>query len=252
MTSTAFNAALGLSLSLIAITAGQALYHKLPSDEASAKISLQPSVADVCQSRRRNILFVGDSITNSAGASGFAQGFPMQTLMVLGPSKINDFAHGSKISAHSGKRSDQIQPLVQDLIASGDFGTIVFEEGVNDAWQRRSVTEYAASLSAQIKLARESGAHVVVFTIPPTNAPAKADAAQDQALAGMNDWLRETVPLIGDLIDIHQRLAIAPSDRMDTAYNSGDGVHPNAVGHRIMAVALASTLSPQIEGYCRS
>ncbi|MGR4866409.1 SGNH/GDSL hydrolase family protein [Caulobacter sp. LARHSG274] len=189
------------------------------------------------------ILFVGDSVAGAAGAGGFANGFPARTLALLGTSQARSLAEGSEISAHPGKRSDQIEPLVRTLLASGRFDTIVFEEGINDAWQGQLVEQYAASMTAQLGLARDAGARIVVLTIPPTHDSARSTPARDQALARMNDWLKQAAPAFGDLVDVTRPLVGGASGRMADAFNSGDDIHPNAAGHEVIATALAAELA---------
>jgi len=196
----------------------------------------------------RKIGFLGDSITNRSTADVSNRAFPDQTLEMLGVAAA-PFGSGSVLSGHPGATSDQIAPyLISDIIAGGCKHVIMLE-GTNDAGSLVPVATYADNMLAQFEVAKRAGLGLTVLTVPPRGTNASPTSAQNTLIDAYNAWLRVIVPKYGFLVDVRTALQdpTASLNRLRGIYDSGDGVHPNSLGHWTMAVEIARVLRVQFK-----
>lgn len=111
-----------------------------------------------------------------------------------------------------------------------------------------------------VKLSRDAGARVVIMTPPPFDPLSyKGELAPDgfddygyktpwrhynRTLAGYADWLRNTPGLADVIVDWHRPLTsiIAEWHKADAKWSSGDGIHPIAAIHWVMAALIAEEI----------
>lgn len=181
--------------------------------------------------------FLGDSITNGASASNFAYSYAPKAIAMVGAM----VARRDSIEAGvPGERSDQTLARLPALLALGIQGLVVLD-GTNDAGNGVSVATYAANKIAQIKKAKRRGLPVVLCTVPPQGSGVAA--ATHRLIQGYNAWIKLFGPIYGcEVADVFAALANTSSGAMASGYDSGDGVHPNDLGHATMAVPIAKAM----------
>ena len=122
------------------------------------------------------------------------------------------------------------------------------------------MAKFQAGTRDLIALSRAAGARVVILTPPPFDPLSyKGELAPDgfgdygyktpwrnynQTLATYAAWLRDTPGLADAVVDLHTPLTsvIAAWHRTDPMWSSGDGIHPIAAIHWIIAGLIAEEL----------
>lgn len=190
----------------------------------------------------RRVGFLGDSITNGSTAANINLAYVNQVIEQIGSASMAKVGAGSVQSGHPGFRSDQIAPFLASDIIAGNCDTLVTLQGTNDAKQLVPLATYAANMLAQFRAAREAGLSLIVLTVPPRGTNSSPTSAEQALIASYNAWLRLVVPQYGTLVDIHKKLLNLTSGNLNIAYDSGDGIHPNSLGHWIIAQLVVAAL----------
>lgn len=193
----------------------------------------------------RSFCFLGDSITYGNGATTIGYyDFVAQTIEMAGSGAVAYLGSGSIRSGHPGYRSDQIAPfLFSDCLSNSSVSDVVMLEGTNDSGQLYTVQQFAAQMLAQFKAVKAAGKSLWVMTIPPRGSNASPTAQQMLLIEQYNTWLRMVVPEYGTLIDIHKALVNTSNGNYYVGtYDSGDGVHPSNLGHRVIALQAVAAL----------
>lgn len=124
-----------------------------------------------------------------------------------------------------------------DWVLRADPDVVVVELGANDALRGQELATTEANLRRILERLEDAGVAVLLvgLEIPPNYGPdyARQFSAMYPRLAG-----EYGVPLVPFLLD---RVAAEPS------LNLGDGIHPNAEGHRLVAETVAPHLLPLVE-----
>lgn len=181
--------------------------------------------------------FIGDSITNGSSASNFLYSYAPVAIAMAGGmvARLDSIEAGTP-----GERSDQMLTRVGALLGMG-IQAMVILAGTNDAGQSNTLTTTINSLTGIIKAAKRRGIPVVLCTPPPAGA-SQANAVH-QRLAAITAWVRIVGPSLGcEIADVYRALANSTSGAMLSGYDSGDGVHPNDLGHQVMAVPVAKAM----------
>ncbi|MDH6460107.1 lysophospholipase L1-like esterase [Micromonospora sp. A200] len=180
--------------------------------------------------------FIGDSITNGSAASNFSYSYASRAIALAGHNLIRPDSFEAGVP---GERSDQMLARLAAVEASGATSFVVLA-GTNDAGQGVSVTSYASTMTQIITRLRALG-QVLVGTVPPRGA--SDPAAFHTAIDGYNAWLRVFAPLLGaQVVDVWGALVDTTTGRLPAAYDSGDGTHPNTLGHLRMARVVAAAI----------
>jgi lysophospholipase L1-like esterase len=140
----------------------------------------------------------------------------------------------------NGQRSDQIRARFETDVVSQKPAVVVIIAGVNDVYQGRSVDHVKNGLGAMYERAAETGIRVVAGSIIPYNT---ATPEQNARMHEINDWIAAQAQS-GDAIRfVDTRAAVAAPGRPDLLVSSPDGLHPDAVGYRKMAEAIAPAIA---------
>lgn len=201
----------------------------------------------------RRILFLGDSITNGSSAGSSLRAYPAQVIEQMGSAAFAGLDRGSKVSGHPGERSDQMMSALAEELGAAEYDTLVTLQGTNDTGQwgqtdlfgrTIGIATFSANMLAQFRAAKEKGLALVVLTIPPRGNNAAPTATQLAAIELCNAWLRMVVPQFGTLVDVHKALVNATNTNnyISASYDSGDGIHPNGLGHWLMASQVVQAL----------
>ena len=186
----------------------------------------------------RQWLFAGDSITNGSVTTNSAYAYPTQALHMAGT--FNASPDGIEAGT-AGYRSDQLLAYLPTLLALNP-GAVHIQIGTNDTGNAVPLATYQTNMAAMVALIKAKGIPVTIGTIPPRG-PASATAPIRSAIAAYNTWLRLWAPSQGvELAEVHAALADTITGDYTAAYDSGDGVHPNDLGHQKIAMAVAAAM----------
>lgn len=136
--------------------------------------------------------------------------------------------------------------LRRDVLAQPGVSHVLVMEGTNDLGQQdpRDARTIIAGLRTIVQRVRAAGPRVHLGTLPPRNDVA---AEQVATLNKVNAWILGQRHADG-IVDFHAALADPnDADRLNPAYDSGDGLHPNSAGYQAMAstVDLGRFTSPR-------
>jgi lysophospholipase L1-like esterase len=136
--------------------------------------------------------------------------------------------------------------LRSDALALAGVTTVIILLGANDLGDRTAQSaQVIAGLKDLVAGVRAAGKRVLVGTMTPmvgalseTYGDAQAQTNREQ----VNAWIRS--PGAADGVIDFDAVLTDPGDpgRLRSAYDSGDGLHPNLAGYRVMADAVALTL----------
>jgi len=150
-----------------------------------------------------------------------------------------------KVAGIGGQRADQMVPrIVADALShGGQFCGI--STGTNDASAGRTPAQHAADIRAMCAAIVAAGQTPILTTgVPnPSGGATNYRLLFDQyrrftiAYAIQNGW---------PLVDTYSALVDPATGGYLTAYDSGDGIHPNNAGKRVMGEALVAAMQPYL------
>ena len=130
-----------------------------------------------------------------------------------------------------------------DVLAVSGATDVIVLEGINDIGQDPTATaaQVIAGLQQVVTRLQLAGLRVLVGTLTPSGGngrPTYGSAAADRIRRAVNRWIRGSrLPDAVVDFDAAVRDPSQPS-RIRTAYDSGDHLHPNARGYRVMGDAV--------------
>lgn len=182
--------------------------------------------------------FLGDSITNGSSASNAAYAFPAQSITRAG----GLVASASSTAYVSGVAGNTTAAMIAraDAFFAQPIKNMVLLAGTNDAGQSVPIATYIDNMTTLIRRAKGLGWGVVVATIPPRGS-SQSQSIRRAAL-GFNHWINTYVPGMGcEVADAYTALADPTTGLILAAYDA-DGVHPNTLGHSVMADVVAAAM----------
>ncbi|MEM7011759.1 MAG: SMP-30/gluconolactonase/LRE family protein [Verrucomicrobiota bacterium] len=219
-----------------------------------------------------NILFLGDSITQSGGYIAYIQTylwreFPDQNYHIINLGLGSETASGLSEPDHPFPRPCIHSRLDRALAeAKPDLTFICY--GMNDGIYYPPSDEqqkaFQDGMTKLIEKVRAVGSEVIVMTPPPFDAETyrlrdrpllKAGEPEysykvpyenyDGVLEQFGDWVMQLKDGVELTIDLHTPLKemVAGLRADDPSYQFGDGIHPNAAGHRLMAETILKALN---------
>lgn len=196
------------------------LYALIVAVGISLLLLLRPSTSTVevdPLARDAVVLAFGDSLTYGYGA--VAQAYPTQLEALIGRSVINAGVSG-EVSASGLRR-------LPELLERYRPSLVILCHGGNDILRRSSQQNLRSNLVAMVKLARESGAQVLLVGVPGFGMLGASTVPLYEEVATEQGVLYE-----GDVLEKIEN---------DTSLKS-DQIHPNAAGYGLMAEAFADVL----------
>jgi len=204
------------------------------------------------------VVTIGDSITDGVGA-GPGERWPdalaQRLTTVGGPavmSVLNAGISRNQLLADT-PLVDGDSPLSRYDRDVGAASDVVLHIGTNDIAAGRGADEIVAGMVRFAERARAGGTRVVLTTITPSAAGAHGTPQAIATRDAVNGWVRAHGAEHADAVaDFAAAVAdpAAPS-RLAPAFDSGDGLHLSAAGHRALAGALdpaVLTGSPCLDG----
>ncbi|QUL53769.1 hypothetical protein KDC22_25955 [Paenibacillus tritici] len=214
------------------------------------------------------ILFLGDSITADGRyirliREWLSRHRPEWTVE-LAPSGVpSETVSGLSEAAHPGPRPSVHERLAGELAAAAPDVAVAcygMNDGIYHPFSDKRFAAYQAGMLALSTQIRDAGAGVVLMTPPPfdalsMNGPLQpADAADfsylapyedyDQVLERYAGWLLSGGCPADGVIDLRTPLLehIRHERSLNASYRYGDGIHPDAPGHEVIARTLLREL----------
>lgn len=186
----------------------------------------------------RRWCFLGDSITNGSTASNFDWSFTRLANSAVGQLVVQiDYIEAGT----PGDRSDQALARMDSLVSSYYIDAWCVLIGTNDAAQSVTPAVFWTNLQNIIHKAAQNGAKLVVCTVPPRGTG--ASAAIQNLVVAYNFLIRLNQAKFGyEIADTYAALVDTTSGLMAATYDSGDAVHPNNLGHQMMAPEVAAAM----------
>ena len=196
--------------------------------------------------KQDSLLVLGDSFTSRSSQPGFGPYRWTDLLLPSGISVANDGTGGGEITRDGLYGSydgiTRLKALLQEPWATW----LAIELGTNDLSSGVSAAGVLASLSQAASMGTAQTLNTVIFTLPPRQANVGWTPAMEAARVLVNTtlttdaWASDRGVKIFDVDKLLQDPA-RPS-YLNPAYDSGDGLHPNAAGDHLVAVAFAQLM----------
>ena len=217
------------------------------------------------------VVFLGDSITYAGGyidtlETWLLARYPDQTVEIINLGLPSETVSGLTEPDHPFPRPD-VHERLDRALAKTEPDVVVACYGMNDGIYHPYSDERAAAyhdgIDRLIAKVEDAGARLILMTPPPFEASAAGDSLvdatapefgyktpfreYDAVIARYGGWLLdERSEAVAAVIDLHGPLSrrLADARRVDPAFAmTGDGVHPNAAGHWLIAKYLIAALS---------
>ncbi|WP_138752586.1 SGNH/GDSL hydrolase family protein [Paenibacillus sinopodophylli] len=216
----------------------------------------------------KRIVFFGDSITDEGTYIAFMDAYFLQhwpehaiTLINLGVS--SETASGLSEPDHPFPR-----PCVHDrldrALAESKPDWVVLCYGMNDGiyypFSEERFAAYKQGIESVIQKIKKAGAKTILMTPPPFDPESYAAPTQpagkgsysfnapfehyEDVLKQYAKWILSLENKVDAVVSIHEPLLELWSQRRehDAGYRTGDGIHPSAEGHWVIAKELLKTL----------
>jgi lysophospholipase L1-like esterase len=242
-------------LSLAALGAGlmfQAAAAETPAPAAAA----QPAAkVDLLAGKR--VMVLGDSITQNGMYVSFIEYFlqkshPAKTFDIINVGLSSETTSGLSEKGHAGGAFPRpcVHERLQRALEAVKPQVVIACYGMNDGiYLPLNDERMKAFQDGVTKLATDcqaAGAQVILVTPPVFDAKKAADWTYDQVLAKFAEWEVKTPPKgVVAVADLHTAMAAALAERQKANPNyhfSGDQIHPNDLGHLVMAQAILKGL----------
>jgi len=209
-----------------------------------------------------SVVALGDSITSGLGGKIDARGSWPEQLASLIDSRahqvsiLNAGINGNALASDSECfGSGMVHRFRNDALRIRGVKYIVLAGGINDLVQpklraanrndclvaaRPSLARLKMAVQTIVKESAASGVSVMVATVPPFGRSEYWDADLEQLRQSFNLWLRQTHAPVVDFDRVLSDPSGAPV--LNPSVDSGDGLHPNDEGARLMAVEALRVL----------
>ncbi len=193
----------------------------------------------------RRWLFIGTSILNGSNASNVVYAYGWQAIFMLGSWRAAPGASGGSVfAAVPGSRLQANVDRIAGLIEAHQPEAVFLEVGPNDSSDTAPVTTlagYQATVAEAIALVRAAGLPMVLTT--PSPLAASASPTAKFRIAQQAAFIRLFAQGKGvQVADFHRTLLDPSTGALRTAYDS-DGIHPNGLGHLVLAQEAATAMA---------
>lgn len=200
------------------------------------------------------IVAYGDSITDGAKSAMDANHrwpniLANRLIAAKGPNKfavVDAGIGGNKIISDATGRNiaygvNGLARLERDALAQAGVRYLLLLEGINDLSSNASAEDLIAAMKQIIERCHENGIKVIGGTVTPAErAGARANGLSDRETRrlALNDWIRNGKAFDG-FVDFEKAVEDpAQPGVMAAAYDSGDHLHPNDAGYKVMGEAV--------------
>jgi len=200
------------------------------------------------------IVAFGDSITDGAKSAMDANHrwpniLANRLITAKGPNKfavVDAGIGGNKIISDATGRNiaygvNGLARLERDALAQAGVKYLLLLEGINDLSSNASTEDLITAMKQIIERCHEDGIQVIGGTVTPADrAGARANGLSDRETRrlALNEWIRHGKAFDG-YVDFEKAVEdAAQSGVMAAAYDSGDHLHPNDAGYKVMGEAV--------------
>ncbi|MDU0199597.1 GDSL-type esterase/lipase family protein [Paenibacillus sp. MAH-36] len=215
----------------------------------------------------KRLLFLGDSITAEGTFIAFLeailfQNFPGQGFTLINLGVSSETASGLTEEDHPFPRPCVHERIERALLISKPDWVVLgygMNDGIYSPFSEERFLAYQNGLLEAIRIVRSSGAKAIVMTPPPFDSSAirqetlLAEGLHVQAYSYLTPyehynnvlrtyarWLLWQEGIADEVVNIYDPLLLAREKAVikDPDYRSGDGIHPLADGHWVIAETL--------------
>jgi lysophospholipase L1-like esterase len=200
------------------------------------------------------VVVIGDSVTDGITSSPGTnrrwtdflarrlrteRGAPRYSVLNQGISGNRVLTDGSRRSPDNGPSG--LSRLEGDVLSRTGVKTVVIQLGINDITKPPQQTDpgaLVAGLEQLAQRAQDRGLRVVAATLTPFGGYPKHSSQRETVRQRVNDRIRGSAAF-DSVVDFDAALRDpARPDRLRTAYDSGDHLHPSDNGYRALAEAV--------------
>lgn len=184
---------------------------------------------------RLHVVAAGDSITEGAGG-GKWMSYPHQMgKMFHDQLRVENAGHTASCIAFEGcGYGPTLQQTFADDVLTKQPDVIIIDIGRNDLCHI-TTRQYKKAMRNLRDAGKATGARVVYGTITPPNE--RWPWPCEEQTAELNEWMRRR----SSTIDFAAALSNKDGE-LRKRFDSGDGLHPNDLGYRVMARTAAAAL----------
>jgi lysophospholipase L1-like esterase len=199
-----------------------------------------PAGAAVRNTSSRKWGALGDSITHGSTA-GAGRRFIDQLPKITGTSYLSTESYVE--AGVPGNNTASMRARYKTDIRATGVRTLFLLCGTNDIQQSRTVQDWSADVMAIAAMAKQDGIPLIIGTVPPRGTSAVTTTTR-KLTDQYNLWLNLWAPSQGIYVaDVWSSLLAGGSSDMLSGYDSGDGIHPNTLGHQRIAQAFATAFN---------
>lgn len=219
------------------------------------------------------VAFFGDSITQAGGYIVWTDAWiranrPDANVRLINLGLASETVTGLTEPDHPFPRPnvhERIDRAIQRVPFDTAFVCYGMNDGIYHPFSEERFKTYQVGLLTLVEKLRTAGKRVVVMTPPPFDAGSVSPAGlvnanapefgyktsyrnyDEEVIAPYGKWVLTLGDRAALVIDLHTPVlaSIAAKRVADPAFKSGDGVHPNAAGHRIIAEAILAALGAE-------
>ena len=200
---------------------------------------------DVSDSARDTVVAIGDSITAGMGTPGDTDtGWPDYLAARVAPAGfavVNMGVTMDKVIADQPGNPSVTTRWKRDVLDVAGATAVIEEGGINDLRARVSASALESAQAALASSAHAAGLKFLLTTITPCGGVSgdPCDSTFETQRLAYNDWVRSGAGGIDDgYVDFDGALGGYFSNGvglLNSGYDSGDHIHPNAAGNAVMA-----------------
>ncbi|NEW08267.1 prolyl oligopeptidase family serine peptidase [Paenibacillus sp. SYP-B3998] len=215
---------------------------------------------------KQRLTFLGDSITNSGLFIAYMDAYFRQHMPERNITLINLGVNSETVSGLSEPDHPFPRPCLQDRLSTAleqskpDWVVIGYgmNDGIYSPYSEDHFKAYQEGIRKVVYEVKRRGVKAIVMTPPPFDAASFEGElilsgsyswktpyrSYNEVLKRYADWLLSLGNEVDGIVDIYQPLlqSVEAERRKDPSYLSGDGIHPNAKGHWVMAKILLGEL----------
>jgi lysophospholipase L1-like esterase len=211
------------------------------------------------------LVIVGDSITDGRGSTtnGFNR-WPDQLLSRMQRNAstqsiaiINEAAGGNRV-LNDGLGPNALGRIDRDVIAQSGVRYMMIYEGVNDigtaatdpATQSATADRLISAFTQMVTRVHRFGIATIGATITPFSGPGQtySDPERERQRQRVNEWIR-TSGVFDAVVDFDAAVRDPKNaSQLAAAYNSGDYLHLNPEGYRVMAETVDLGIFERLKG----
>ena len=204
----------------------------------------------------KRVMVLGDSITQGGGYVTFIEyllekRYPVLSFDIVSVGLSSETTSGLSEEGHAGGRFPR--PCLHERLGRAlevvKPGLVVACYGMNDGiylpYSEDRMQAFRDGITRMVERCNAAGAQVVLVT-PPVFDNHGSESQYDTVLAKFADWEVKTPPKgVVAVADLHTLMADALAQRQqeDPKYHfARDGIHPNELGHLVMALSILKEL----------